>query len=406
MRHPIQSSPLSWPSAITTFASVAHAQVEVVSSVPFAFKVGNTVHPAGHYTLRTNDADMTIQITRPTANKPLPLSRRAWARRNIPWVRGAWCSTRWATCVACPRGGHRRRRVGLHATEGEAHARGREGDGEDELTPRPPTRGRWPHRNKHSGTLRNRGDWAGHSANVMSETATHFDRFRRHSGPSRPVWPSSPSRPRSPAGGRPSWPRSPQRADAGPRRGGSGAPLATAASYSAVVDRVAPAVVTVRVEKRVASSRTALPDAFREFFGPEFAPILEASVRVGWVRRDTRADGYVLTNHHVIAGADSVRVDLADGRSFPAKVVGSDDASDLAVLRSRRRTCPPCRSATPTACGSATWCWRSATRWGRPDRHDGHRERKGRITGVGDGNYEDFLQTDAQSTRATREARW
>lgn len=63
MRHPIRVFSTLVAVAITTFASVAHAQVEVVSSVPFAFKVGNTVHPAGHYTLRTNDADMTIQIT-------------------------------------------------------------------------------------------------------------------------------------------------------------------------------------------------------------------------------------------------------------------------------------------------------------------------------------------------------
>jgi hypothetical protein len=49
--------------AITTCASGAHAQIEVVSTVPFAFKAGNTMHPAGQYTLRTDDAEMTIQIT-------------------------------------------------------------------------------------------------------------------------------------------------------------------------------------------------------------------------------------------------------------------------------------------------------------------------------------------------------
>ena len=46
-----------------------------------------------------------------------------------------------------------------------------------------------------------------------------------------------------------------------------------------------------------------------------------------------RADGYILTNHHVIAGAEEVDVELTDGRSLNAKVVGSDAPSDLAVLK-------------------------------------------------------------------------
>ena len=45
------------------------------------------------------------------------------------------------------------------------------------------------------------------------------------------------------------------------------------------------------------------------------------------------AEGYVLTNNHVVDGADKIRVELSDGRSFTAKVVGTDAASDLAVLK-------------------------------------------------------------------------
>ncbi len=46
-----------------------------------------------------------------------------------------------------------------------------------------------------------------------------------------------------------------------------------------------------------------------------------------------RPDGYILTNHHVVDGAEQVNVELTDGRSFKAKVVGSDQPSDLAVLK-------------------------------------------------------------------------
>src|SRR3546814_10483838 len=44
-------------------------------------------------------------------------------------------------------------------------------------------------------------------------------------------------------------------------------------------------------------------------------------------------DGYVLTNHHVVDGANEVKVKLSDGREFTAKVVGSDEQSDVALLK-------------------------------------------------------------------------
>src|SRR5262249_62072265 len=44
-------------------------------------------------------------------------------------------------------------------------------------------------------------------------------------------------------------------------------------------------------------------------------------------------DGYILTNHHVVNGADDIQVELTDGRTFTAKLVGSDAAGDLALLK-------------------------------------------------------------------------
>jgi serine protease Do len=53
-----------------------------------------------------------------------------------------------------------------------------------------------------------------------------------------------------------------------------------------------------------------------------------------------RADGFILTNHHVVADAVTIRVRLKDGRTFPAKLVGSDDKSDIAVLKIESKDLP------------------------------------------------------------------
>ncbi len=87
-----------------------------------------------------------------------------------------------------------------------------------------------------------------------------------------------------------------------------------------VVEKVGPAVVSIGVKKRVRSPR----------FGQEGAGsgVILAS------------DGFVLTNHHVVEGAEDVQVHLTDGRSFSAHLVGSDPATDLAVVRAEASNLP------------------------------------------------------------------
>ena len=75
--------------------------------------------------------------------------------------------------------------------------------------------------------------------------------------------------------------------------------------------------------------------------------------------------GLVVTNNHVIDGADQVKISLADKREFEAEVVLKDPRTDLAVLRvkdGRENVSRRSSSAIPTSCRSATWCWRSAIR--------------------------------------------
>ena len=175
------------------------------------------------------------------------------------------------------------------------------------------------------------------------------------------------------------------------------APMAAMPSYSGVVERVAPAVVTVRVEKQAEAARTALPEEFREFFGPQFRgdprPRREGGLGSGVI---VGADGHILTNHHVIDGADRIRVDLADGRSFSAKLVGSDAASDLAVIKIDARDLPTLAfgDSDRMKVGDVVLAFGNPLGVGQTVTM-GNVSAKGRATGLGDGNYEDFLQTDA-----------
>ena len=174
------------------------------------------------------------------------------------------------------------------------------------------------------------------------------------------------------------------------------------ASYADVVRDVAPAVVTIRTEGKAQMTPTAFPDDdfFKRFFGDQLEQTpnqprtfrqrgLGSGVIVG-------ADGYILTNHHVVAGADDIRVDLSDGRTLKATVVGSDAPSDLALLRVSATNLHPLALGDSDrvqvgdvvlAVGNPLGVGQTVTM--------GIISAKGRSTGVGEGGYEDFLQTDA-----------
>src|SRR5678816_1869487 len=109
-------------------------------------------------------------------------------------------------------------------------------------------------------------------------------------------------------------------------------------SYADLVSRVSPAVVTIRSTER---SRPAqqfpfMDDPrFRDFFGDRMPQQQQPPQRVEGVGSGVivNADGYILTNHHVVDGALEIKVELTDNRIFTAKLVGSDPPSDLAVLK-------------------------------------------------------------------------
>ena len=99
-----------------------------------------------------------------------------------------------------------------------------------------------------------------------------------------------------------------------------------------VVDQVSPAVVSIDAIQVVAGFQRPFSDPFSRLVQDEVftqeqrIPSVGSGVAVG-------IDGYILTNHHVVHGVQDIRVTLADNRVAPARLVGSDSASDLAVLQ-------------------------------------------------------------------------
>jgi serine peptidase DegS len=108
-------------------------------------------------------------------------------------------------------------------------------------------------------------------------------------------------------------------------------PPRLANSYAEAVERAAPAVVNIYTARLI--TERIQPNAIEELFGdarPRYRQRLEQSLGSGVIM--DRA-GHVITNHHVIASADLIRAQLADGRVADAKIVGRDPDTDLAVLQ-------------------------------------------------------------------------
>jgi serine protease Do len=128
------------------------------------------------------------------------------------------------------------------------------------------------------------------------------------------------------------------------------APLVTGLpDFTDLVDKVGPAVVNIRTTEKIRQPSGGNPneeemqDFLRRFFGGQAAPRgrgapqqrpqeeeVTRGVGSGFIISD---DGYVLTNAHVVEGADEVTVTLTDRREFKAKVLGSDKRSDVALLK-------------------------------------------------------------------------
>lgn len=174
-------------------------------------------------------------------------------------------------------------------------------------------------------------------------------------------------------------------------------------SYADVVDRVAPAVVTIRSSRRVRAPQQ-FPffddPFFRQFFGGGSprrgggGGQVEHALGSGVI---VRADGHILTNHHVVDGAEDIKVELNSTRSYSAKLVGSDAPSDLAVLKISADGLPVLQPGDSDKVRVGDVCLAVGNPLGVGESVTaGIISAKGRSTdSVGGGSFQDFLQTDA-----------
>jgi serine protease Do len=110
-------------------------------------------------------------------------------------------------------------------------------------------------------------------------------------------------------------------------------------SFAEVVRKTAPAVVNIYT-KRKARNPFADDPFFRRFFNAPRGGRVQTSLGSGVI---VRGDGVIVTNNHVVAGADEIVVALADRREFEARVILADERTDLAVLRVNARSLPALR---------------------------------------------------------------
>jgi Do/DeqQ family serine protease len=175
-------------------------------------------------------------------------------------------------------------------------------------------------------------------------------------------------------------------------------------SYADVVSKATPAVVTIHSQQRVRQPQQFpfMNDPFfRQFFGDRQQQPPAEQQRQGLgsgVIID--ANGYIITNHHVVDGAEQIKVDLYDNRSLDAKLVGADPPSDLAVLKVDTTNLPVLTLGDSDkmrvgdvvlAIGNPLGVGQTVTM--------GIISAKGRQTGLSNGSFEDFLQTDAPINR-------
>lgn len=164
-----------------------------------------------------------------------------------------------------------------------------------------------------------------------------------------------------------------------------------------LIETVAPAVVNISVRTRVPRTNNPLyrDPFFRRFFRiPDTPPKREVLSAGSGVIIDA-AEGYVLTNHHVLENADEISIRLRDGRQFTAKLIGSDAATDIALVQIEAKdlSTVPFGNSDQLKVGDFVIAIGNPFGLGQTVT-SGIVSALGR-SGIRSGKYEDFIQTDA-----------
>ena len=178
--------------------------------------------------------------------------------------------------------------------------------------------------------------------------------------------------------------------------------------FSDLVEQDGPAVVNIEAiheggkhqSMTPANEDDQLPEIFKHFFGPQMPQPEEdegTAIGSGFL---ISADGKILTNRHVVDGADRVIVHLADHREFTAKVIGTDEMSDVALLKVQATGLPFLKLADAKTLKPGQWVVAIGSPFGLD-----HSVTAGIVSGVGrssldrDQQYVPFIQTDVPINR-------
>jgi serine protease Do len=184
-------------------------------------------------------------------------------------------------------------------------------------------------------------------------------------------------------------------------------------AFASIAEKASPAVVGVRATKTLKGSARgdlsddsngSLEDFFRYFYGPDASPRRfprgrgdqsqpkQTAQGSGFLISD---DGYILTNNHMVGDADSVTVQLADGRKLSAKIIGSDAQTDVALIKIEATGLPFIELADSSKLEVGEWVIAIGNPFGLSHTVTaGIVSAKGRSR-IGVADYEDLIQTDA-----------
>jgi len=186
-------------------------------------------------------------------------------------------------------------------------------------------------------------------------------------------------------------------------------------AFASIADKSLPAVVGIKAESRVEQSRSYNPPGLRRWpFGDPFDQFDDDFFDYFFRRQPRRRqpgrgyqqiaqgsgfiispDGYVLTNNHLVGGADKVMVKLGDDREFEASVIGTDPQSDVAVVKVEGEVFPALKLADSDKLEVGEWVLAIGNPFGLSHTVTaGIVSAKGR-SNVGLADFEDFIQTDA-----------
>jgi serine protease Do len=174
-----------------------------------------------------------------------------------------------------------------------------------------------------------------------------------------------------------------------------------ASVFPSIANSVSEAVVNISTVRLVSQGRGSADDPFYDFFNDFFSPLYDFGIKKHYTEQSSGSgvivspEGYIITNHHVVADAERIKVTLQDKRSFNAEVIGVDTKTDLAVVRIKSENLPFISWGNSDHLRVGDFVLAVGNPFGLS-----HTVTMGIISAVGRANvgiaeYEDFIQTDA-----------